>query len=260
MNLEGKYRTKKIATMKLKNSTSKFGKSYKLLIFPAFISLLVFSPFSSAFAQQDISDQMLFSAESQKKIIEMVYANITYPSEAKQQDNTGRFFVIVKMKKGGIVDQVKVNDTDKSINIPLLSYNEIVIVGYGLKNPAVNQNVKTEKTDLTLLINEGIRVAKMVGSVKIPEWEDKDMEFAISFNFQLKYPEEKTNTITIRDNSFQVNPDVLFMLDGKEITKQELEKLDPNSISTMSVLKGESATKVFGEKGKNGVVVITSKK
>ena len=274
MNLDAKYRTIKNLIMIIKNSTSAIAKSWKFPILPAVMSLIVFLSFSSAFAQEDLSDQTLFSAESQKKIMEMVYANITYPSEAKQQNKTGRFFVIITMKKGGIVDQVKVNDIDKSINIPLLSYNEVVIVGYGLKNPAENLAVvgygsakqderkdgKEDKRDISLLTNEGIRVARMVGSVKIPEWENKDMEFAISFNFQLKYPEEKTNTITIRDNSFQVNPDVLFMLDGKEITKQELEKLDPNSISTMSVLKGESATKVFGEKGKNGVVVITTKK
>jgi TonB-dependent SusC/RagA subfamily outer membrane receptor len=183
-----------------------------------------------------------------------------YPKEARENNITGRFFTIIRMKKGGIVEQVTVNDVDKSINVPLLSFNEIVIVGYGLKNPAAARYVKAEKTDLTPLTNEGKRIAGMLGSVKIPEWEEKDMLFAISFNFTLKYPEEKTDTIKIRDNSFQVNPEVIFVLDGKEITKEELNKIDPKSIESMSVLKGESATKVFGEKGKNGVIVITTKK
>jgi TonB-dependent SusC/RagA subfamily outer membrane receptor len=181
-----------------------------------------------------------------------------YPTEAKNQDMAGRFFVIVKMKKGGIVDKVTVNDTDKSINIPLLG-NEVVVVGYGLKNPAEDKSIKAVMKDRSVLTNEGVRAANLLGSVKIPEWENKDMEFAISFNFQLKYPEEKTSTITIRDNSFQVNPEVIFMVDGKEITKQELDKLSPNSIASVSVLKGESATRVFGEKGKNGVILITTK-
>jgi TonB-dependent SusC/RagA subfamily outer membrane receptor len=50
------------------------------------------------------------------------------------------------------------------------------------------------------------------------------------------------------------------MLDGKEITKEQLKEVNPNMIESISVLKGESATKVFGEKGKNGVIVITTKK
>jgi hypothetical protein len=242
-----------------KNSTSVIARSVKFLILPSFILLIVLLSCSTAKAQENISEQTLFSPESHKKLMELLFKNVMYPTEAKNQDISGRFFVIVKMKKGGVVDQVTVNDTDKSINVPSLG-NEVVVVGYGLKNPAEVKVVKAVMKDRSILTNEGVRVARMLGSVKIPEWENKDMEFAISFNFQLKYPEEKTNTITIKENSFQVNPDVIFIVDGKEITKQELEKLNPNSISTVSVLKGESATKVFGEKGKNGVIVITSKK
>jgi hypothetical protein len=38
-----------------------------------------------------------------------------------------------------------------------------------------------------------------------------------------------------------------------------MDKLDPNAIERMDVYKGEDAVQ-FGEKGKNGVIVITSKK
>jgi TonB-dependent SusC/RagA subfamily outer membrane receptor len=231
-----------------------------IFLVPAIALILFLISFGSAPAQENNQDQTLFTPESQKKIHEMIYTNIVYPKEARENNITGRFFTIIRMKKGGIVEQVTVNDVDKSINVPLLSFNEIVIVGYGLKNPAAAKYVKSEKTDLTPLTNEGVRIAKMLGSVKIPEWETEDMVFAISFNFTLKYPEEKTDTIKIRDNSFQVNPDALFMLDGKEITKEQLKEVNPNMIESISVLKGESATKVFGEKGKNGVIVITTKK
>jgi TonB-dependent SusC/RagA subfamily outer membrane receptor len=246
--------------MKLNNCSPCFSRTGKLFILPVFFLFFGLFSFRSANAQDNQSDMTLFTPESQKKIHEMIYTNIVYPKEARENNITGRFFTIIRMKKGGIVEQVTVNDVDKSIKVPLLSFNEIVIVGYGLKNPAATRYVKSEKTDITPLTNEGVRVAKMVGSVKIPEWENEDMVFAISFNFTLKYPEEKTDTIKIRDNSFQVNPDALFMMDGKEITKEQLKELNPNMIESISVLKGESATKVFGEKGKNGVIVITTKK
>jgi beta-lactamase regulating signal transducer with metallopeptidase domain len=247
-------------TMINKNATSPFAAMKTIFIIPVVALLLIVFSFKSTPGTQEKNDnQTLFSPESHKILMELLFKNVMYPTEAKNQDMTGRFFVIVKMKKGGIVDKVTVNDTDKSINVPLLG-NEVVVIGYGLKNPAEAKELKAVMKDRSILTNEGVRVANMLGTVKIQEWENKDMEFAISFNFTLKYPEEKTSTIQIRDNSFQVNPDVLFMLDGKEITKKEMEKIDPNSISTVSVLKGESATKVFGEKGKNGVVIITTKK
>jgi TonB-dependent SusC/RagA subfamily outer membrane receptor len=50
----------------------------------------------------------------------------------------------------------------------------------------------------------------------------------------------------------------LYILDGKEITS--LDHLHPEDIDSISVLKNNSATSVYGEKGKNGVIIITSKK
>ena len=51
----------------------------------------------------------------------------------------------------------------------------------------------------------------------------------------------------------------LIIIDGKE-TKDKIEDLDPDDIKSMSVLKDDSAIKKYGEKGKNGVIEITTKK
>jgi len=51
----------------------------------------------------------------------------------------------------------------------------------------------------------------------------------------------------------------LYFADGVEITKDELAKIDPNKIESINVLKGEEAIKKYGDKGKNGVIIITSK-
>jgi TonB-dependent SusC/RagA subfamily outer membrane receptor len=55
-----------------------------------------------------------------------------------------------------------------------------------------------------------------------------------------------------------VNP--LYILDGKEITSEEVNKIDKNKIDKIDILKDEKATQIYGEKAKNGVIVITSKK
>lgn len=52
----------------------------------------------------------------------------------------------------------------------------------------------------------------------------------------------------------------LFLLDDKFITVQSIALIDPNSIEKIQVLKDENAISVYGEKGKNGVVLITLKK
>ena len=52
----------------------------------------------------------------------------------------------------------------------------------------------------------------------------------------------------------------LFILDGKEITKDEMEKINPNIIAHVNVLKGDKAIEAYGEKAKDGVVEITTKK
>jgi 5-deoxy-D-glucuronate isomerase len=50
----------------------------------------------------------------------------------------------------------------------------------------------------------------------------------------------------------------LFVVDGKEVSK--VDDIHPDTIESISVLKGGSAVKIYGEKGKDGVVVISLKK
>lgn len=51
----------------------------------------------------------------------------------------------------------------------------------------------------------------------------------------------------------------LIILDGKEISKSELEQMKVSSIVTINILKGNSAVSQYGVKGENGVIVITTK-
>ena len=51
----------------------------------------------------------------------------------------------------------------------------------------------------------------------------------------------------------------LIILDGK-IIKTGLSSISPESIDSINVLKGFSATSLYGDEGKNGVLIIISKK
>ncbi|AUP80965.1 M56 family metallopeptidase [Flavivirga eckloniae] len=52
----------------------------------------------------------------------------------------------------------------------------------------------------------------------------------------------------------------IYILDGNEITEKELRSIDENAINSINLLKDKSATKKYGDKGKNGVIEITTKK
>ena len=51
----------------------------------------------------------------------------------------------------------------------------------------------------------------------------------------------------------------LYIVDVKEVTPSVMSALDPNKIERVTVLKDKSATELYGEKGKNGVLLITLK-
>lgn len=65
-------------------------------------------------------------------------------------------------------------------------------------------------------------------------------------------------TIVSNPDDF-INPP-LYIVDGKEITKSEMKDINPDEIDKISVLKNKEFTAKYGEKGKNGVVLIKLKK
>lgn len=58
--------------------------------------------------------------------------------------------------------------------------------------------------------------------------------------------------------NWQGNPP-LFIVDGKKVNKGDVDKINPETIESISVLKGVSATNKYGEKAANGAIEITLK-
>jgi N-acetylmuramoyl-L-alanine amidase len=51
----------------------------------------------------------------------------------------------------------------------------------------------------------------------------------------------------------------LIIVDGKTMTKAEMDAIDPNSIESINVLKDDAARKKYGKKGDNGVIEVSLK-
>jgi TonB-dependent SusC/RagA subfamily outer membrane receptor len=66
--------------------------------------------------------------------------------------------------------------------------------------------------------------------------------------------------INIRGNSsLSGSEKVLFIVDGVPITEDNFKSIDPNNITSMKVLKDAGATAIYGNRGRNGVVLISTK-
>lgn len=73
-------------------------------------------------------------------------------------------------------------------------------------------------------------------------------------NFQ-----KKGYKVIFRDGkTFNEKP--LYILDGKMIEDMDFQNINPQNIESIEILKDENATKIYGEKAKNGVIVIKTKK
>lgn len=67
-------------------------------------------------------------------------------------------------------------------------------------------------------------------------------------------------TVRIRGNrSFSAGNDPLYVIDGIPITGG-LEDFPPQDIASMEVLKDASATAIYGSRGANGVIIVTTKR
>jgi TonB-dependent SusC/RagA subfamily outer membrane receptor len=61
-------------------------------------------------------------------------------------------------------------------------------------------------------------------------------------------------------SSISTDTNPLYVIDGVIVKSTVLEKFDPNSIASVSVLKDAQATAIYGVEGVNGVIIITTKK
>ena len=68
-----------------------------------------------------------------------------------------------------------------------------------------------------------------------------------------------TDRTKVHEAVMKSDDDKLYVVDGNVVSKESAMELVTENIEAVSVLSGESATKLWGSKGENGVIVITTK-
>jgi TonB-dependent SusC/RagA subfamily outer membrane receptor len=123
-------------------------------------------------------------------------------------------------------------------------------------NPDTIESVSILK-DKTALQLYGEKGKNGVILVKLKPPEKTEMPVVVITD-NLKIPAADTNFFVncrCRCSSKDIL-NALIIIDGKESAESELRALNPDRIESFSVLKDETAINLYGEKGKNGVILI----
>jgi TonB-dependent starch-binding outer membrane protein SusC len=140
------------------------------------------------------------------------------------------------------------NTANFSLNFSANSFDEVVVVGYGTR----------KKSDLTGSISQVS--SKDYKDQPVTRLEDALQGRAAGVNVSRTSGSPGGDVkIRIRGvNSITGNNDPLIVIDG--IIGGDLTSLNPNDIESMEVLKDASATAIYGSRGSNGVVLVSTKK
>ena len=147
---------------------------------------------------------------------------------------------------------VSYNESSLSVNATLSpqsnALDEVVVVGYNtVKRKDVTGSVAgISQTD--------IRSRPVANAVEAMQGKVAGVD--ISSNER----PGQVGSITIRGvRSLTASNSPLYVVDGIPLITGGIDYLNPNDIETIDVLKDASATAVFGSRGANGVIIITTK-
>lgn len=199
--------------------------------------------------------------------------------DAKTQEPIIGASVVIKGTTTGGLTNV---DGEFTINAAKGDILEVHYLGYQTKTITVS-NLKTyviEMSEDAQILGEvvvtafgmGQKKASMVGAVsQVRPDELKVPSSSLSSSFAGRLsgviavqrsgePGADGANFWIRGKStFSGATGALIILDGVEITSAELNALDPEAIEGFSILKDATATALYGTRGANGVMIITTK-
>jgi TonB-linked SusC/RagA family outer membrane protein len=145
----------------------------------------------------------------------------------------------IRVQQGSVVNVNMVAETKQ--------IDEIVVVGYGTQKKESIVGAITQVNNATLM---------QAGATTVTNAIAGKLSGVLTIQTQGE-PGANAANIYIRGLSSWNGSSPLVLVDGVE---RDFSLLNPNEINTISVLKDASATAVFGAKGANGVIVVTTKR
>ena len=183
------------------------------------------------------------------------------------------------MVKGSSIGAMTNIDGAFSITVQKGSVLEFSFIGYEKQEYGVKGNAKIQvelnpvgiAMDEVIVVGASMKKSDLTGSVArvtdktLQQIPTADLNNALQgkgagvFIQNSAKPGEAASIKIRGNNSIQYGTSPIYVIDGL-LVDQGFEMLNPNDIATIDVLKDASATAIYGARGANGVVVITTKK
>ncbi|NDV81197.1 M56 family metallopeptidase [Bacteroides sp. 51] len=232
---------KKRITMMLKEKSSPWARLKYLYVLPlAAIAV-------SAFARPEISNELneisKVKVNDLTAIVEANEVENRITQSVQPKNDTTEWYV----ESAEEVQQSRRNQEPdvihSSLNVKIRSVNTEKEEGEKERLNALSYEDETNSIVLAMVVPKDKQEGEMTVSAE-----------TMSFSFSAAQDSAKVPSPNI---SFNKEP--LFFINGKEVDYSIMSALDPNSIESIDVLKDETSTRIYGERGKNGVVNITLK-
>ena len=190
------------------------------------------SPASTQEGVFDVVEQMPQFPGGNEAMMKFVTQNLKYPTEAHQKGIRGNVIVrFVVREDGTVTDAEVVRHAD-----PLLEA-------------------------------EALRVVSLMPRWKPGRQNGKTVPVRSSLPVVFRLDGDSTSNKSVMENAFVATAQAvksesspLFVIDGREAADDALSKLAPADIESISVLKGQTAREFYGDRGANGVVLVTTKR
>ena len=233
-------------------------KKTKQLIRQTFLAILMLMAYSSTLYAQNITVKGTVKDANAEPLIGATVVVKGNTSLGTVTDFDGNFTLKVPSEAAtlvftyvGMTSREIVVGKQRVINVVLndnTQLNEVVVVGYGQQKKASVVGAITQTTGETLQRAAGITDIGAALTGNLP---------GVITTASSGIPGEEEPQIVIRGASSWNNSAPLVLVDGIE---RPMSSVDIQSVATISVLKDASATAVYGVKGANGVILITTKR
>lgn len=225
-------------------------------IIPIVLMLMAFC--ATLHAQGDITLKGVIVDQNDEALIGASVMVKDNPSMATVSDLDGKFSLKVPSQNSVIVvsyvgmnsQQVKVG-RQRNVKVKMTDntqISEVVVVGYGQQKKASVVGAITQADAKALQRTGGISNLGAALTGNLP---------GVTTMSSSGMPGDEDPKIVIRGISSWNSSDPLVLVDGIE---RPMSSIDIASVQSVSVLKDASATAVYGVKGANGVILITTKR
>lgn len=160
---------------------------------------------------------------------------------------------ILKVSYVGYVTQSVAVNGRSTINITLkedaLNLEEVVVVGYGVQR-------KTDVTGaMTRVSGEDLNTKPVANAFEALQGKAAGVDITSN-----QRPGE-LGKIRIRGNrSLNASNEPLYVVDGVPLNSGGIETINPRDIESIDILKDASSTAIYGSRGANGVILVTTKR